>query len=163
MDKSIKSISSNAKSAATLILKQITELGGLSIIVVIMIYAYFFNKTLAIQLLIGMIAVTIIASAIKLIFFRERPKKQSYTNIIERIDASSFPSVHSARITIVSFWLIFYSTNLILQIFLAVIGIIVIYSRVYLKKHYYKDVLGGIILGAIINVMIYYLYMRVLY
>jgi membrane-associated phospholipid phosphatase len=55
------------------------------------------------------------------------------------------------------FLLIAYSGNLILRIFLAVIGLLVAYSRIYLKRHYYIDVIGGIILGVLISMAAYYL------
>jgi len=150
------SLSSNFKSILDIFFKQLTELGSLTILTSIVIFTFFFDKTLALKLFVGVASVTIIAFIIKAVFFHARPKKQSFKNIIERIDASSFPSIHSARITILTFWLIIYSNNLLLQILLAIAGILIAYSRIYLKKHYYADVIGGIILGIILNIIIYY-------
>jgi len=149
------SISSNFKSLLNVFFKQVTELGSLTIITAIIVFTFFFDKLLALKLFIGIAAVTIIAFTIKTFFFRVRPKKQSFNNILERIDASSFPSVHSARITILVFWLTIFVDDVLLKIFLVVMGIIVAYSRIYLKKHYLTDVIGGIILGVIINIIIY--------
>ncbi len=148
---------SNISSIMNLFFKQITELGSLTILCVIAIFSYFIDARFAIKLFIGIIAATAIGSLIKILFFYERPQKQKHNNTIERIDASSFPSIHSARITILTLLLIIYSGNLLLQLFLAVIGILVIYSRVYLKKHYYRDVIGGLVLGTIISIIIYYI------
>jgi len=152
-----KSASSNLKNLVEIFFKQITELGSLTVIAVIIIFTYFLDVQLALKLFIGMLAATIISMIIKVLFFRPRPKKQKINTIIDRLDASSFPSVHSARITILMFLLIAYSGNLILRIFLAVIGLLVAYSRIYLKRHYYIDVIGGIILGVLISMAAYYL------
>jgi len=152
-----KSASSNLKNLVEIFFKQITELGSLTVIAVIIIFTYFLDAQLALKLFIGMLAATIISMIIKVLFFRPRPKKQKINTIIDRLDASSFPSVHSARITILMFLLIAYSGNLILRIFLAVIGLLVAYSRIYLKRHYYIDVIGGIILGVLISMAAYYL------
>jgi membrane-associated phospholipid phosphatase len=150
-------IQSNLGNLFDMFFKQITELGSLTIILIAIIFSYFFNEALAMQLFIGIVFVTVISFSIKAIFFRERPKKQPTNTLVERLDASSFPSIHSARITILMFWLIAYSTDMILKVLLLLIGLTVAYSRVYLKKHYFVDVLGGFILAMIVNILIFYL------
>jgi len=149
--------SANLKDIIGIFFKQLTELGSLTIISAIIIFTYFFDASLALKLLIGIASATILSMLIKIMFFRNRPRKQPINTIIDRIDASSFPSVHSARIAILMFWLIIYSHNIILQAFLAIIGLLVAYSRIYMKRHYYTDVIGGIILGIIISALTYYL------
>jgi undecaprenyl-diphosphatase len=155
------SLSSNFRSILDIFFKQLTELGSLTIITSIIIFTFFFDNTLALKLLIGIASVTIISFIIKAIFFRARPKKQLFNNIVEKLDASSFPSIHSARITILAFWLTMYSHELLLKIFLVAIGTLVAYSRIYLKKHYYADVIGGVTLGVIVNIIIYYIRIRI--
>lgn len=148
---------SNIYSVVDMFFKQVTELGSLTIITAIIIFTWFYSTDLALKLFIAVASVTIISFAIKTIFPKDRPRKQKFTTLVEKIDASSFPSVHSARITVLTFWLALISTNILLQIFIIAIGVLVAYSRIYLKKHYYIDVFGGIILGVIINLLIYYL------
>ena len=148
-------IKDNIKSIIYAAFKQLTELGSLTIVSVIIIFSYFYDQTLAYDMLIGVVAVTIISLLIKALTYKERPTKQKFSNLIERIDASSFPSVHSARIAIVAFWLSVYSDALILKIFIISIAVLVAYSRIYLKKHYYVDVIAGIVLAGIIDVLIY--------
>lgn len=147
----------NLKKIIDMFFLQITELGSLAVIMALIIIIYFFEKTLSITLFIGIIIITIIATIIKSLFFKARPKKQKTTSLIERIDASSFPSIHSARITFLTFWITAYSTNWLLKIFLIVLGIIIAYSRIYLKKHYLSDVIAGIILGLIVSIGLYYI------
>jgi len=146
---------SNFRSLLDIFFKQVTELGSLTIVLIAVLFAYFFNNILALQLFIGIASVTIVSFIIKATFFHERPKKQSVNNLIERLDASSFPSIHSARITVLVFWLIVYSSGIVLKIILVAIGLTVAYSRIYLKKHYYADVIGGIILALIASLIMY--------
>ena len=147
----------NIKSISDIVFKQLTELGSITIILAIVVYSYFYNFDLSLRIFIDIIAITLIATIIKALFFHARPKKQKITTLVERIDASSFPSVHSARITALVFWLIYYSSNIILSMIIGVAGILVAYSRIYLKKHYWLDVFGGIVLGAIVIGATYYL------
>jgi len=137
--------------------KQITELGSSTLTAIIVLALIFFNKELALRIIIGILGVTIISYLIKIFFFKQRPKKQSKDTFIERVDASSFPSVHSARITVMAFWFIAYFNNIYFVIFTLIIGLLVIYSRVYLKKHYWIDVIGGLIISLIVNFIIYFL------
>jgi len=151
------SASKNLKNIIDIFFQQITELGSLTIICVMIIFMFFLETSLALKLLVGIAAATIISMIIKMLFFRARPRKQSINTLIDRIDASSFPSVHSARITILVFLLTTYFASLWLTIFLVIIGLIVAYSRIYMKRHYYSDVIGGIILGILIGILTYYL------
>lgn len=94
----------------------------------------------------------IIGSAIKTAFPKARPNKQTYKNLVEKIDAGSFPSIHASRAAIVFLSLLFLTaTGKILLFILYPLLIIAIgYSRVVLKKHYWTDVIAGWILGTII-------------
>ena len=150
-------IRTNLENIIRMFFNQITELGSLTIIAILIVILYFFEKELSIKLFVGVIIITLIAMIIKSLFFKARPKKQKTKTLIERIDASSFPSIHSARITFLTFWITAYSKNIILKIFLVAIGIIVAYSRIYLKKHYLSDVIAGIILGLIVSIGIYFI------
>jgi undecaprenyl-diphosphatase len=151
------SIKTNLKNIIDMFFLQITELGSLSIITTLIIIMYFFEKTVSIKLFIGIVIITLIAMIIKALFFKVRPKKQKTRTFIERLDASSFPSIHSARITFLTFSIIAISTSLILTIFLIILGILIAYSRIYLKKHYLFDVIAGIVLGLIVIITLAYL------
>lgn len=140
--------------------KQITELGSMTLITVFAIFFIFFNQGLAIRTILGIAGVVIISYAIKMLFFKNRPIKQSTETFIEKVDASSFPSVHAARTTVIAFWLIMYFNNIYLRAFITLIWVLVIYSRVYLKKHYWSDVIGGTIIALIINAIIHIILFR---
>ncbi|MEK6808780.1 MAG: phosphatase PAP2 family protein [Nanoarchaeota archaeon] len=114
-----------------------------------LIFFFIGNYELFLRLTIGGIAIFIIAIIIRLLYFKERPNKEPYNNLFEKIDAGAFPSLHSARITFITLVIIYSTQNFLLSMFLIIICVFVYYSRIYLKKHDYIDVIGGIIIGII--------------
>ncbi len=86
---------------------------------------------------------------IRLLYFKNRPAVQEYHNWIEKLDASSFPSLHTARIIFLAMTLSFFFEQEVVSIFLILLALSVAYSRVYLQKHDWMDLLGGLFLGII--------------
>ena len=111
---------------------------------------------LSAELMLSLFCVMALAIISKLLFFKERPVRQEKNNIIERIDASSFPSIHSMRVSSLVFWLSLYFNNVIMTCYFAVIGLMVVYSRVFLKKHFIIDVIFGIIFSIVINMLLWW-------
>ncbi len=105
-------------------------------------------------LLVALIVNEVFASIIKIVFPKKRPDGQTYTTILEKIDAGSFPSLHASRTTLV-YLTLFSSTDIIpiKAVFLLVI-VLVILSRILLKKHFWIDVLGGFVLGLLIWIIV---------
>lgn len=99
---------------------------------------------IAIALLIN----EIIGSLIKIIFPKTRPNGQTYKGIMQKIDAGSFPSLHSSRISIVYLSLFSLTENSIMQVLFLLVVAIVMLSRVQLKKHFWIDVIGGLAMGV---------------
>lgn len=102
------------------------------------------------HLLIALLINEALGSLIKILFPKKRPNGQSYNTILEKIDAGSFPSLHAARITLV--YLTLFSASVLIShkiIFLSII-VLVILSRVKLKKHFWADVVGGFLMGGFI-------------
>lgn len=89
----------------------------------------------------------IVTVLIRILYFKNRPKKQSFRNFIEKMEASSFPSWHSTRAIFLA--LIFGTVigSRIAMLILIIIALLVAYSRIYLKKHDWMDILAGIVLG----------------
>jgi membrane-associated phospholipid phosphatase len=100
-----------------------------------------------IYIILGIILIELVAGGIKIIFFKDRPQKKDHHNILEKIDAGSFPSIHSARACFV--FLVIYSLVSLNLAKLALVLLILIVgaSRILLKKHYIIDIIGGYILG----------------
>lgn len=101
-------------------------------------------------LLFALLVNEIVGSVIKILFPKKRPNGQSYKNILEKIDAGSFPSLHTSRITLV--YLTLFASTSIISLKTLFIGVIILVgcSRIFLKKHYPIDVLGGLVCGLLI-------------
>ncbi len=101
-------------------------------------------------LLLALLINEILASIIKITFPKKRPTGQSYKNLIEKIDAGSFPSLHASRITLVYFTILSNTNTIQIKMLCVFVVFLVIISRIRLKKHYWIDVLGGFIIGLLI-------------
>jgi len=132
------------------IMRDITTFGGIVFFGFVMLLAVGFGeKRLLLSLFFGLIFSLAITVVIRLFYFKNRPSKQTYRNLIEKIDASSFPSWHSARAVFLCLLFVSYFNNNLLSVFLVVFAALVLYSRVYLRKHDWIDVIGGIVLGVV--------------
>jgi undecaprenyl-diphosphatase len=130
--------------------RDITSLGSFIFYCLLLLLVLAFQEfNLFFKLLFGLIFIMVISVLIRMIYFKHRPKKQDHSNFIEKIDASSFPSIHTARIVFLSLIFIFFFRNNFVTAFFVVLALIVAYSRVYLKKHDWFDLLGGIILALV--------------
>ena len=109
------------------------------------------NFSFAIKLIIALAATEAVCAIIKIAYPKQRPIPRPSRGLLEKYDAGSFPSIHSARITALAVMVnSFYSDALLLSAGIALV-IFVGYSRMYLRHHYFKDVIGGIVIGAIIS------------
>ncbi len=112
------------------------------------------NPSFAIKLIIALLVTEAVCGIIKFAYPKERPIPRSNKKFFERYDAGSFPSIHTARITTLAVMInSFYNDNLLLFVSIALI-LCVGYSRVYLKHHYFKDVVGGLAIGIIISILV---------
>ncbi|MBI3026951.1 phosphatase PAP2 family protein [Candidatus Woesearchaeota archaeon] len=138
--------------------RDITAFGSLwwylTIAILFLIYE---NYGVFINLLTGLVFIYAIAIAIRAFYFKNRPKKYSYNSFIEKIDAASFPSLHSARASFLSIALIYFFDSVIASIFLVIMVFIVAYSRIHLKKHDIKDVSAGVVVGVAVYFIVRYL------
>lgn len=130
--------------------RDITSIGSTLLYFIITLPFFAADKTsIALQLITGYFLIYLVAGAIKLVYFKNRPAKENYTNFAEKIDASAFPSIHSARTIFMALTLgKMFDTTIITAFFLAVTAL-VCYSRIAIKKHYWSDVIGGIVLGLL--------------
>ncbi len=122
----------------------------LILIFVPFIYLFEDNSKVFFKLLIALAINEVIGSIIKIVFPKTRPNGQKYHTLLEKIDAGSFPSLHSSRITLV--YLTLFSATKLLSIkivFLAIIPIVML-SRINLKKHFFTDIIGGFFIGFFI-------------
>ena len=109
------------------------------------------------KLITGFVLIYLIVVAIRSFYFKNRPKKYSYSSYLERLDAASFPSLHSARAVYLSMILIDFFNNAVFSAFMVILAVIVSYSRIYLKKHDLKDVSAGFVVGIVAYFVVEYL------
>lgn len=130
------------------IIRDLTSFGSLPVNVILLLLFATFPRTLFLGIL-GLLAVDGISILIKSIWFKDRPNKEEHENFYERILSSSFPSVHTARSTFTALFL-FSTTTLWLGWIFILIPIAVGITRIQLKKHFWKDVIGGYLLGFLL-------------
>ena len=134
-----------------IIFRDITSLGSVTLFFLLGFFLFSFGKiNLSVKVISGLIITLIISSTIRLIYFKDRPQKRSFNNFISKIYASSFPSVHTTLTFFLAFTLINYSDKMFFKFFVISLAALVSYSRIYLKKHDWKDVLGGIVLAMVV-------------
>jgi membrane-associated phospholipid phosphatase len=107
-----------------------------------------------IRALVIMVVVELVSAGIKFVYPKKRPVSEHHGNSLwKRWDANSFPSIHSARVAALTVILInLYPYDMVIVAVSTLITIAVGYSRVYLKKHDWNDVLGGFAIGALISI-----------
>lgn len=130
-------------------LRDFTSLAN-PLILILVPFIFLGNSQTFYYLLLALLVNEIFCSLIKIVFPKKRPNGQSYTNLLEKIDAGSFPSIHASRITLVYLTLFSNTESLAIKIVLLAVIILVFVSRVQLKKHFWVDVLGGFVIGILI-------------
>ena len=111
------------------------------------------NFKLAINLILILVSSEIICGAIKYIYPKQRPIPMPNRTFVQKYFAGSFPSVHTARITAFSIAIVSAYANKTLILTAILIITSVGYSRIYLKKHYFIDVIAGFLIGALISIL----------
>lgn len=140
----------------TQIFKVITFLGSTLFIVLASIFLLFVllfrdKKRRGVEYLVLLLLAMGMSTILKLIVRRPRP--DILPLVIEK--TFSFPSGHTIAITTLVGFLIFLlwkeegkmhsKSKWIITIFLSLIALAVMYSRIYLGAHFFSDILGGII------------------
>ena len=110
-----------------------------------------------IVLILGQSVIYLTTLIIRLFYFKNRPNRIRYRTLLEKLDASSFPSIHAARISFLFIFLVIFVAKDVLFILLFfILTLLVLYSRIYLEKHYLIDVIGGVILGIITSSLFFF-------
>lgn len=136
---------------ATIFFRDVTSLGGAFFYGLVSLLALAVGETeLFIRLVVGFVLCVVITALIRVFHFKNRPAKQDYHNSLERIDASSFPSLHTARIVFMCITLAYFFQNDYTTAFFTFVAVLVTYSRIYLQKHDWWDLFGGVVLGVVV-------------
>ncbi len=132
------------------VMKDVTALGGVTFYAVLLVFSLFMSMPVFWMLAAGLFLMYIINVPLKLVFYKDRPNKMGYKALWEKFEASSFPSVHSARAVFLA--LVFWTTSaaLPLKAFVVLLAALIMVSRVWLKKHFWSDVVAGIASGLVV-------------
>ncbi len=116
------------------------------------------SLSLAIEAIILLILIYLVVYTIRKFYFKERPNKMKFDNAIEKIDASSFPSMHSARIfSMCTFVFLNFNLNQYLTVVLSLIAIFTAMGRILKKKHDFVDISVGAIIGIVIAILVHFI------
>lgn len=137
------------------IMQDISALGALSAATLFTLVPLAFGMVdLFLQIFVAMVAIHVVTVIVRTFYFKDRPKKMKHSNYFQKIDASSFPSLHSARAGV-------YATSYLavpkLAVLLTIFSLAICYTRIYRKSHDHWDVLGGLVLGVVVGYLSYIL------
>lgn len=138
-------------ASKTEFLQDLKALAGAPLFCVVIVISYFIGKpVLALQLFSGLILAYVLTFGIRTFYFRLRPDKEKYHNYFEKINASSFPSMHAMRASVFATLLVLFFNNNFLTVLFVVCAAGVGISRVLTKRHHTSDVIVGWIFGVIV-------------
>ncbi len=104
---------------------------------------------LFVMLLAGALVSYAVVFGIRLAYFKERPRREPHTGLLERLDASSFPSLHAYRATMLAALLGYLYPSWEMGALLCAYALAVMATRVLLRRHDIWDLLCGAALGAL--------------
>lgn len=99
----------------------------------------------------GVAVTAVFSEGLKLFFKEKRPEEALNRNFYKRtfrLNRRSFPSSHSA---IAAFFPTLFFSSILFLPFL-VFAFIVMYSRIYIKSHYPRDIIAGALIGIVIGI-----------
>ncbi len=124
--------------------------------------------------LLGVMIVTLLCNLYKMFTFKARPDNpegtrpplsfplRRWTNLLipkkaieffHYVDASSFPSIHSARAFFLAFYFSGLGQSIILAFFYLILATLVGKSRIVKRRHFASDVFAGSLLGLLISML----------
>ncbi len=134
------------------VVQDTTALGGTPLQVISIVVAWSVGQNhLALQIATALAIAYTITFTVRALYWRQRPDKQKYRNWLSKLDASSFPSLHTARAAAFLWILTAFFQSAALGILGGIVIVIVAVTRVWLKRHWVSDVIVGGILGCLIG------------
>jgi membrane-associated phospholipid phosphatase len=122
------------------------------IIILLLTFAHYKLAFKFTVLLCIMYAVT---TLIRLTYYKKRPIPEKNDTFFERIDSSSFPSMHSMRTTSLYTWIILFAAPVAFISFAGVLTILALLSRIMLGKHDIIDVFAGGLIGVLLTILVH--------
>ena len=113
--------------------KDISAIGS-PIVLMIILFIQLNESSTFLYSILGLFLIEIVCSLIKITYFKPRPQIIPFENILDKINSSSFPSIHSARITFAATIMLYNTDSLIKKLVFIFLILYVCYSRIYLKN-----------------------------
>src|SRR3989344_6329120 len=114
--------------------RDLTALGGMSFYALMLLFILLFQQYgIFLDLALGLLLMLVVLLLIRTFYFKARPLPQDHHTFLQKIDASSFPSLHTARIFFLALYLSVVWNKIYITIFLLIIASSVSYSRIYLQ------------------------------
>lgn len=138
------------------VIRDITTFGGLPFFGAVILFLFFLGNQIFLlsQLIIGLIIIIGIAVIIRSFYYKPRPKELTHNSWLERMEASSFPSIHAARAWFLVFVFGNYFQNTGIWALLSTAAIAICYSRLHMKRHDVWDLAAGTVLAIICYIVI---------
>ncbi len=134
------------------LLQDFKTLGGFPLYCALILASFILGEFgLSSQLFIGLILAFSLTALIRIFYFKQRPVRQSFKTWQQKIDASSFPSLHSMRAAVLATVLAAFFDNRILAVLFFALAVAVASARVLQKRHHMSDVVAGLILGILVG------------
>jgi membrane-associated phospholipid phosphatase len=107
------------------------------------------------QLLVAALILYAIVFPIRMLFFKDRPKKEPHHDLISKFTANTLISVHSARALMLASVIAAYFSFKPVLIALGALAVgMVAVSRYLLRKHRLVDIAIGLLVGAGISLLV---------
>ncbi|MEW6773856.1 MAG: phosphatase PAP2 family protein [Bacteroidota bacterium] len=81
-----------------------------------------------------------------------------YVDGVDLLALNSFPSGHSTSALVLFTFIALHLNNNIYKLIMAIAGLLVAFSRVYLSQHWLNDIVAGSCIGIILTLLIYTLF-----
>lgn len=140
------------------LIRDVSALSSVPSYLLVTFLFFFLDSTFFLILCFGFLLSFLVTAVTRVLYFKQRPVRQSFSTVLEKIDASSFPSLHTMRATILFLTTTLFVQNPFLQgSFLFVIPLVGA-ARMLLKKHDFVDVMGGFFFGVLITGFLFVLF-----
>ncbi len=137
----------------------VSVIGSLPVYLLFLILLWLFDPSwFFLSMAFMLLLTTVVVYLIKWLYPTPRPDHghRRHKYFWQKVDMSSFPSAHAARGAGLFTISLFYEFSW-LWFATLVFFFLTINARVYLKRHYWKDIIGGLIVGVLLGVASFFL------
>ncbi len=134
------------------VVRDISSFGGFAFSAIMSVIFIFMglisqNNEVWLFFVFGHVALIAIVFLVRLVYFKNRPEKMQHKGVLEKIEASSFPSLHAARGMFCALTIGSLIGGQFVYVLFGLLGGLVGVARVLLRRHDVVDVIFGALLG----------------